>query len=77
MFPHSNLVMYALYADRQREIEHILRLRRAAGLRSRHQNKAAHQVAHWVGERLITWGQQLQAQAPVTTKDAVAQSTLS
>jgi hypothetical protein len=73
MFPHSNLIMYALYDDRQREIERILRFRRAAGMRSTAHSGALRHVANWVGERLVAWGQQLQAQADVAAQDAIVQ----
>jgi len=72
MFPQSDLIMQALYEDRKREIEQILRARRAADLRATHQHEAVRKVVHWVGRRLIQWGQQLQAHADVSMQDAVA-----
>lgn len=73
MFPHSNLVMHALYEDRQREIQQILRARRAARLRPTAQSRAWRHAASWIGAQLVTWGQQLQARADVTTPDAIVQ----
>lgn len=69
MFSQSNLIMNALYEDRKREVEQILRTRRAAGLYATPRNPATRQVAHWVGTRLIRWGQQLQARSAVTVQD--------
>ncbi|MEZ4677071.1 MAG: hypothetical protein R2932_22905 [Caldilineaceae bacterium] len=73
MISHSNLIMTALYEDRKREVEQIMRARRAAGLYSTPRSAAARQIAHWVGTRLIRWGQQLQGRAVVTVQDAVVQ----